>query len=153
MPVSRKFKVFGEPVEILVASEESGKSFAVLTQVSPPGGGPPPHRHSNEDEIFTVLEGEYEIFDGETWHKLHKGETAFTLRGGVHTFRNCGATAGKMQAVIVPGAGLDDYLEAVSVLSVPQDMEKLEPLPSGLLGGVHLLTFATDRPPSSKKRH
>ncbi len=125
MRTTRSFKVFGEPIEVLVGSNETGKSFSVITQVSPPGGGPPLHRHKNEDEIFTVLEGEYEIYDGENWHKLHKGETAFTLRGGVHTFRNCGATTGKMQAVIVPGVGLDDYLEAISVLSVPQDMERL----------------------------
>ncbi len=73
MPVLKSFKVFGEPVEILVDGAATGGRVAVVTQVSPPGGGPPPHLHTREDETFTVLEGEYEMFDGVKWLPLHKG--------------------------------------------------------------------------------
>ena len=30
-------------------------------------GKPPQHRHLGEDEIFTVIDGEFEFFDGESW--------------------------------------------------------------------------------------
>lgn len=145
MPTSQKqFKVFGEPVHVLFTSEDTGRSFAAITQTSPPGGGPPPHVHRNEDEIFTVLEGEYEIFDGQVWHKLGKGETAYTLRNQPHTFRNCGATAGTIQCVIVPGSGLERYLEEISVLSMPEDAPRLMEISSR-----YGIEFLAPEPPTS----
>ncbi|MGI4790127.1 MAG: cupin domain-containing protein [Janthinobacterium lividum] len=120
-PPLKCFKVFGEPVEILVSMEETTQAFTILTQTSPPGGGPPLHRHTFEDEIFTVVAGEYEVFDSGIWTKLLPGDVAYALRGSIHTFRNCGSQTGKLQAVIVPGTELEHYLEDISVLTLPQD--------------------------------
>ncbi|HEY0161064.1 MAG TPA: cupin domain-containing protein [Edaphobacter sp.] len=120
----KQFLVFGEPVEVLVSSEQTHGSFCVVTQVSPPGGGPPPHIHEREDELFTVLEGDYEVFDGKEWHPLRKGESAFKLRGSLHTFRNCGTTDGKIHVVITPGS-FDLYLEELSKLSMPPTIEEV----------------------------
>lgn len=124
MNVAKTFRVFGEPVDVLVPTEDTKGSFSMIVQSSPPGGGPPPHRHDHEDEIFRVLEGEYELFDGERWTRVSVGETVYTLRGSVHTFRNCGTTEGRMQCIIVPG-GLENYLEELSKLSMPGDAERV----------------------------
>ena len=120
----RSFRVFGDPVEILVSAEESGGACVVVTQTCAPGGGPPPHSHVHEDEVFTTLEGEFELFDGVTWHPLRQGETHFASRGGVHTFRNCGAVAGKILIMAIPGR-LDRYLQAISPLRMPGDVAQL----------------------------
>jgi quercetin dioxygenase-like cupin family protein len=120
----KTFKVFGETVEILVTSESTNNSFCMLVQTSPPGGGPPPHFHRFEDEIFTVVEGEYEIFDDKRWTRLPPGEHAHTLRNQPHTFRNCGKTEGKMLCVAIDGR-LDEYLEAISPLEIPKDMPQI----------------------------
>lgn len=120
----KSFMVLGEPVEILVDSQMTNSAFTVLTQTSPPGGGPPPHSHSREDEIFTVLEGDFELFDGTTWHPLPQGASARGVRGGVHCFRNCGESAGKIQIIASP-AGFEEYLEEISPLTLPQDMDRL----------------------------
>jgi len=120
----KTFKVFGETVEILVTSESTNNSFCMLVQTSPPSGGPPPHIHKFEDEIFTVVEGDFEIFDGKQWTKVPPGEQVHTLRNQVHTFRNCGKTPGKMHCVAIDGR-LDEYLEAISPLEIPRDMPRL----------------------------
>jgi quercetin dioxygenase-like cupin family protein len=120
----KTFRVFGEPVEVLVAGETTGGLSATLTQVSPPGGGPPPHSHTNEDETFYVLEGEYEFFDGSAWSRIEPGRAIHGKRGFVHTFRNAGTTAGKMLVFVSP-AGMEKYLEEISVLSMPEDAEQL----------------------------
>ncbi len=133
LKVHKQFKVFGEPVNVLVTSDETGRSFAAIHQTSPPGGGPPPHIHHKEDEIFTVIEGEFEILHGDTWHPLAKGETAYALRGCVHTFRNCGDRAGTIQAIIVPGTGMELYLEEISTLTMPDDAPQLKEI-SGRYG-------------------
>lgn len=47
----------GEPVSILLTEDETHGLAAVMTQLSPRGGGPPLHIHTREDETFTVLHG------------------------------------------------------------------------------------------------
>lgn len=126
MNVIKQFKVFGEPVKVLITSEETGKAFAAIQQTSPPGGGPPPHIHQNEDEVFTVIEGEFELFDGSSWRKIAKGQATGALCGRVHTFRNCGDTPGTIQTVIVPGTGFEKYLEEISTLNMPSDAALLK---------------------------
>jgi quercetin dioxygenase-like cupin family protein len=120
----KTFPVFGETVEVLTSSETTRGRSTTFTQASPPGGGPPPHSHANEDETFYVLEGEYEfLVNGET-RRLARGDTVHAMRGSVHTFRNAGTTPGKILIVAVP-AGLEKYLEEISSLSIPEDMEQV----------------------------
>lgn len=120
----RKFAVFGEPVEVLVSGEMSNGVSATMIQISPPGGGPPPHMHRNEDETFFVVEGEYEFLTADGWAKRSTGESFYAGRGSVHTFRNAGSAPGKLLVLATP-AGMDTYLEEISVLSIPQDIPKL----------------------------
>jgi quercetin dioxygenase-like cupin family protein len=120
----KTFNVLGEKVEILVTSASTNGSFNMLVHNAPPGGGPPPHVHQFEDEIFTVLEGDFELFDGERYIPLEPGVPAYTLRNHPHTFRNSGTTDGKILVVVVDGK-LDEYLESISPLELPRDMERL----------------------------
>lgn len=136
MKAAKQFRVFGELVDVMIPSEATNGSFSMVVQTCPPGGGPPPHVHNNEDELFRVLEGEFELFDGKNYHKLAAGEYAYTLRGMPHTFRNCGTTEGRMQAIIVPGE-MDRYLEAISPLQMPQDAAKLFEISDAY--GIHFL--------------
>ncbi len=124
MNVIKSFPVFGEQIDVWVSTKETGGSFCQFVQNCPPGGGPPPHIHGMEDEIFRALEGEFELFDGETWNKLPTGEYRWAKRGSLHTFRNCGTTMGRIMCIAMPG-GLDEYLEKISVLVMPQDAERL----------------------------
>jgi quercetin dioxygenase-like cupin family protein len=120
----KSFKVFGEPIDILTTGEMTNGRSCMLIQTSPPGGGPPPHSHQNEDETFYVLEGDFEIFSSGQWSKLALGEAVQGNRDAVHTFRNAGTTTGRMLIFASP-AGLEKYLEEISVLSIPQDMPQI----------------------------
>ncbi len=120
----KTFKVFGEPIEILIPGEATGGLSTTLTQTSPPGGGPPPHSHLYEDETFYVLDGEYEFLENGQWLKAEPGRAVYAKRGSVHTFRNVGNTTGKMLVFLTP-SGLEKYLEEISALSLPQDMAQL----------------------------
>jgi quercetin dioxygenase-like cupin family protein len=120
----KSFSVFGEPIEILTSGETTEKRSCLVTQLSPPGGGPPTHTHQNEDETFFVLEGEYEVLVNGVSHKLMPGQAMHALRGTTHTFRNVGTTPGKMLVAVVP-AGLERYLEELSPLSIPDDLPQV----------------------------
>jgi mannose-6-phosphate isomerase-like protein (cupin superfamily) len=117
--------VFGENIEIVASSTSTNYAFVAGVQTSPPGGGPPLHRHLGEDEVFTVIDGEYEFFDGTSWAPFHRGEVRYSLQGTYHGFRNVGQTAGTLMFT-TNGAGLDEYFTEISSLRLPQDMSRLQ---------------------------
>lgn len=124
--MERRFEVFGEPVEILLTRAESGGVFTVVTQTCPPGGGPPPHVHTHEDELFQVVSGRFEMFDGATgaWTGLGAGRVAYGPRRRAHTFRNCGEVEGTMQ-IVVSGGPMDAFLEGMARFQMPGDLEAM----------------------------
>jgi mannose-6-phosphate isomerase-like protein (cupin superfamily) len=118
------FKVFGEDNDIFVNSAMSHGASSVLIQTTSPGGGPPPHKHTKEDETFTVLEGEFEFLQDGQWTSLPVGQVLFAPRGHIHTFRNSGASVGKILVFVSPG-GFEEYLQEIGPLSPAADMPKI----------------------------
>ena len=87
---ARALHAFGEEVTILLDGKGTGGKLTMWTEITPPGGGPPPHYHLNEDETFHVLEGRVAFLSGGEWHEVGPGGAAFMPRGVVHTFKNVG---------------------------------------------------------------
>ena len=54
----KRIGIVGDIYRFLATGEETGGQYALLEAVVLPGGGPPPHIHSREDETFYVQEGE-----------------------------------------------------------------------------------------------
>lgn len=123
MPPVKSLNVLGDKIDILVNGQMTNGASATFIQTTKPGGGPPPHRHSREDETFTVLEGEFELLIDGQW-KATVGEVFFAPRGGVHTFRNSGSTIGRILVFIAP-AGFENFFEKVSGLNPESDMPKI----------------------------
>ena len=61
----RSFWGPGDRYTFLVTGEESGGVMFALDCVVGAGGGPPPHRHLAEDELFYVFEGTLSFTAGE----------------------------------------------------------------------------------------
>jgi quercetin dioxygenase-like cupin family protein len=120
----KSFPVFGERVDVLVDTATSNGASATVVQHVPPGGGPPPHSHKNEEETFTVIEGDFEVLSNGKWSSLATGEAFYSSRGSIHTFRNSGSTPGRVMVFITPG-GFENYLEAISPYSPATDMSKI----------------------------
>jgi mannose-6-phosphate isomerase-like protein (cupin superfamily) len=120
------WQVLGTLIECKIDSEETGGAYAVVEAFVPPQGGPPAHVHHNEDEIFHVLEGEFEIRCGDETLKAAKGSTAVLPRNVPHSFRNIGAGEGKLLTTITPG-GFEQFFAEVSreVRNMPADAAKL----------------------------
>ena len=76
----------------------------------PPGGGPPPHIHRNEDETFYVVEGEMSIRLGESTVAAGAGDFVHVPRGIVHCFKNDGTAVARMILTFTP-AGIEEFFE------------------------------------------
>jgi len=74
----------------IVTGEESGGSLFALDCLVGAGGGPPPHRHLAEDELFTITEGRIRFTAGEKTRTVSAGESVFVPRGTRHLYRNEG---------------------------------------------------------------
>jgi quercetin dioxygenase-like cupin family protein len=92
----------------LVTGEETGGAYFAMEAPVPPGGGPPPHIHTREDETFSVLEGHVTFRLGE--ERITAGPGAFVNipRGRVHCFRNDGTLPARLILTFTP-AGIEHF--------------------------------------------
>ena len=86
----RVIRAFGDELHVHLDGADTGGRFAMFTAITPPGGGPPPHIHANEDEWFHVLEGRAEFFLDGVWTEAGPGTTVYMPKNSFHTFRNIG---------------------------------------------------------------
>lgn len=109
-----------------IHAEETGGIFAFGSSTIEPGGGPPLHTHTLEDELFIVLEGTFEFtLNGETVI-ANGGDVLFSPRGTQHTFRNIGSTPGKTM-MVVTGGNFEKFYERYSaaIMSGNTDIQDL----------------------------
>src|SRR5262245_16837236 len=70
----------------LVERKDSNGGFLLVEATLAPGTEPPPHVHTREDELFYVLEGEFDVYIGKEAFKVEKGECVFLPRFQPHAF-------------------------------------------------------------------
>ena len=102
----------GDKYTFLVTGDESGGSMFALDCVVGAGGGPPPHRHLAEDELFYVFEGSISFTMGEETRMIGPGQSAFVPRGTRHTYVNVADNDARMIAVYTP-AGMEGWFREV----------------------------------------
>src|SRR5207249_97192 len=84
----RLIGVVGDIYRFLATGEDTDGKYALWEAIVPPGGGPPPHIHSREEEGFYVLEGELAFqIDGQRLVAT-PGTFANMPVGSLHSFRN-----------------------------------------------------------------
>lgn len=102
----------GDLYTFLVTGEESDGAMCALDCVVGPGGGPPPHRHLAEDELFAVTAGAIRFTAGHVTRVVTAGESVFVPRGVRHAYRNEGPDDARMIAVYTP-AGMEGWFREV----------------------------------------
>ena len=102
----RTVAVVGDVYRFLATGEDTNGKYAMWEAIVPPGGGPPPHVHSREEEGFYVLEGEITFTIGETRHVAGTGMFANMPIGTPHSFKNESSRPAKMLISVAP-AGIE----------------------------------------------
>ena len=100
--------IVADTMTFKATGESTGGSLVLIENLTAPGGGPPPHLHTREDEFFYVLDGTFEIRIGDELHPLGPGGVAFVPRGTVHNFRNTAETASRILVGFTPG-GIEGF--------------------------------------------
>ncbi len=106
-----KVWAMGVQVTVKVRAEDTGGAYSVFEDVIPPGGGPPPHTHSREDETIYVVEGELVAYLDGKKHEVKKGAWVHMPRGVEHYFKNTSNKPTRMILTYSPGGFEKWFLE------------------------------------------
>ena len=98
--------VVGDVYRFLATGADTDGKYALWEALVPPGGGPPPHVHSREEEGFYILEGEVAFYIGEERLVATVGMFANMPVGTPHAFKNETNRPARMLISVAP-AGLE----------------------------------------------
>lgn len=93
----------GIQVTVRVTADDTAGAYSVFEDLVPPGGGPPLHVHSREDETMFVLEGELEAQLGDQIATVTPGTFIHMARGTPHRFKNLKDKPARMLLSYTPG--------------------------------------------------
>jgi len=133
-PQGRTIAVVGDVYRFVATGEDTDGKYALWEAIVSPGGGPPPHVHSREEEGFYVLEGEITFtINGERFVAM-AGMFANMPVGTPHSFKNESDKPARMLISVAP-AGLEKMFFEVGVLlpegsttALPPTKEEIEKL-------------------------
>lgn len=100
------YSLVGDVYALILSGQDTAGSCTLLHALISPGGGPPFHTHTREDEHFHILEGELTFFARGHEHVAGPGETVFLPRGLEHRFENCSPRTVRALIQCTP-AGMD----------------------------------------------
>lgn len=118
----------GDLYTFLAVGEDTSRSYALWEAVVPPGGGPPPHVQSREDEGFYVLEGEITFHADGQRVLARKGTFLSIPKGVVHTFKNESRSDARMLILVAP-AGMEAMFQEFGTVVTDRAARPKPPTP------------------------
>lgn len=102
-------------IRYLVDGSKSASLGIFELTVPPASNVPPPHSHSNNEEIVYVLEGTLRYTVGSETRDLTPGQTMHTPRGNVHGFSNPFDSPARALIILSPDIGAQYFKDVAAV--------------------------------------
>ncbi len=126
-------------------------SISIVEHVFAPGVLVPPHRHTREDEISYVVEGEIGFRSDEREVSLKAGGYIVKPRGELHSMWNAGDVPARMIELITP-AGFEAYFVELAA-AVAGAGNRVDPEATGPIAERYGLSFDLTEVPDLIARH
>jgi quercetin dioxygenase-like cupin family protein len=110
----RTVSLVGDVYRFLATGEDTNCNYSLIEAIVGPGGGPPPHVHSREEEGFYILEGEITFTINGERVVATAGMFANMPVGTPHSFKNESDKPAKMLVSVAP-AGLEKMFMEIGV--------------------------------------
>src|SRR5262249_41038028 len=104
----------GDVYRFLATGEDTNGKYTLIEALVGPGGGPPPHVHSREEEGFYILEGLITFTINGERVMATAGMFANMRVGTPHSFKNESNKPAKMLVSVAP-AGLEKMFMEIGV--------------------------------------
>ena len=109
--------VAGDRYRFLATKGDTDGQYALWEAFVPPGGGPPRHRHSREEEGFYIIEGKVTVYVDEDEYEAAAGSFVNLPKGSWHSFRNSSKQPAKMLILVSPGGMEEMFRRAGQVVT------------------------------------
>ena len=96
------------PNDLKISSKDTGGALSVFEYVGLGKVGPMLHLHFKQDEIFTVIEGQYRFVVDKETHVLGPGQTIFLPRGLPHTWIQL-SDRGRLIYMLQPAGKMEEF--------------------------------------------
>ncbi len=115
----KSFTYLGARFDLKVSGKDTEGAMSIYDTTRYEKKGPPLHKHSELDEWFFVLEGEFKFQVGEEIFRLKKGDSLFGPRGVPHTFVKTSEAPARLLLMHQPAGTMEEYFHAVIQLKNP----------------------------------
>jgi len=113
----------GDEYRYLATGDETDGEYFLVEAIVPPGGGPPSHTQTREEEAFYILEGELTFYSEDGEITVGSGAYLNIPKGAKHRFRNNSDKIAKMLFFFAP-AGIEKLFDEFADLDVSEgDLE------------------------------
>ena len=111
-------------VRYLIDGSRDGSLGIFELTVPPASNVPPPHSHSNNEEIVYVLEGTLRYSVGADTRDLAPGQSMHTPKGTVHAFSNPHDATARALIVMSPDIGAQYFKDIAAVVNSGRPPDK-----------------------------
>ncbi len=129
----RSYWVLGDLYTFKATGKQTNGTLTVMHQVIQSQGGPPPHVHHREDEVFYIEEGRFAFLLGKDQKIFETGSFIYIPKGTMHTFKNIEDKPGRLLVTITP-AGIEEFFYAIGTPAV--DLHNPPPFDPAIIGKV-----------------
>jgi quercetin dioxygenase-like cupin family protein len=112
---------------LIDGSERASMGMFELT-VQPGSNVPPPHSHSNNEEIVYVLQGTLRYTVGSDTRDLAPGESMHTPKGTTHAFSNPFDSVARALIILSPDIGAQYFKDVAAVVNAGGPPDKAAPV-------------------------
>jgi mannose-6-phosphate isomerase-like protein (cupin superfamily) len=105
---------------IASVGQTQGKYSLYRIDLAPESGGASPHFHRTFAEVFHVLAGTVQLYDGHAWVDAGEGDHLFIPEGSIHGFRNSHSEPATLLMMSVPGAPRERYFAELARIASGQ---------------------------------
>jgi quercetin dioxygenase-like cupin family protein len=113
------------PNDLKISSKDTGGQLSVFEYTGLGKVGPMLHVHFEQDEIFTVIEGEYRFVVGGEIHVLKAGQTIFLPRNIAHTWLQL-TDRGKLIYFLQPAGKMEEFFSYMNNLKERPTQEEID---------------------------
>jgi quercetin dioxygenase-like cupin family protein len=111
-------------IRYLVDGSKDGGLGVFELEVPPGSNVPPPHSHTNNEEIVYVLDGRLRYSVNAETRDLASGETMFTPKGAVHGFSNPFEKTARALIMMSPDVGAQYFRDVAEIVNKPGPPDK-----------------------------
>ena len=108
----------GDEYRYLATGDDTDGGYYLVEAIVPPGGGPPFHIQTREEEAFYILEGELSFYGDNGEIVASQGTYLNIPKGAKHRFRNNDDATARMLFFFTP-AGIEGLFDELATMEVP----------------------------------